>query len=695
MIESHVKTKEGKEPVKAYTVSEVELPILTFRRIQRNRKHVYFAADFATLDTETSHIDHNIGWVYQWAFKIKSTYVYGRTPEEIIELLQKIAEKYRLNDKKRLIIYIHNLPYDFQYLKHYLKQYDPFIKTLAIDNHSIISCDILGFRILCSYKLTNLSLNALSNNYSTKYVKAVGEIDYNVIRFQDTKLSYEDWYYMFSDVASQADGIEGYLRTMGYKYACDAPFTSTGFVRVDCRNESKKDENWHKQFIETQLSLPQYNLTRWAFQGGVCIANFMYAGQTVTGDIGHADFTSSYPCQQMTKYMPIGKPTWYGEIDDLDELEYLLEEYCCVFELTLYNVHIRPGVTAPCIPSSKCIGLVEPVRINGKIVFAKQLSIAVTELDYKWINKQYTCDNISISNMLTFERGMMPTWLRNRIMYYFKNKCELKGVDDLLYAKSKAFLNAIYGMTATQILRDEYEMDDDLIISPKLYENKEESEQHRIEKYYRSYNSFMPYQFAVYTTAWARNELFTMIEAVGYENFLYCDTDSVFYIKTPENEKRMEEYRQKTISLAKKFGAYVGDKYLGEPTPERPIKAFRALHSKCYAMEELNDEGEYQLQVVIAGISKKATFWENGKSYVTTNALELGSIDNLMDGFKFEKCGCTRCIYIEGEPVIEDIEGHKTSLSSAAIIEPIEKILSDTMYSIDNGYLINVAMQQI
>ena len=82
MIESHVKTKEGKEPVKAYSVSEVELPILTFRRIQRNRKHVYFAADFATLDTETSHIDHNIGWVYQWAFKIKNTYVYGRTPEE-------------------------------------------------------------------------------------------------------------------------------------------------------------------------------------------------------------------------------------------------------------------------------------------------------------------------------------------------------------------------------------------------------------------------------------------------------------------------------------------------------------------------------------------------------------------------------------------------------------------------------------
>ena len=34
----------------------------------------------------------------------------------------------------------------------------------------------------------------------------------------------------------------------------------------------------------------------------------------------------------------------------------------------------------------------------------------------------------------------------------------------------------------------------------------------------------------------------TMIECVGYENFIYCDTDSVFYIETPENAKNMQNY---------------------------------------------------------------------------------------------------------------------------------------------------------
>ena len=696
MIESHVKTKEGKEPIKAYSVDEVVLPMLTFKSIQRNHKIIKYASNFCTLDTETSHIGEDKAWIYQWAVRIKQTYIYGRTPEELIELIIKIAERYSLNDKKKIIIYIHNASYDIQYLKHYLKQYDPGMKLLAIDSHSIIICDILGFRILCSYKLTNMSLDALSSNYSSKYIKAVGEIDYNIIHYQDEKLGYKNWYYMFSDVAAQYDGIEGYLHTMGYQYACEAPFTSTGFVRVDCRKESKKDRSWRDIFTKTQLSLEQYNLCRWAFQGGVCIANFMYAGQTIRGKLGHKDFTSSYPCQQMTKYFPVGAPTWYGEIEDQEELNYLLSTYCCIFELTLTDVHIKEGVTAPCIPSSKCIGLVEPVRLNGKIVYAKQLSIACTELDYNWVCRQYDAEKIYISNMLIFERGLLPDWLKDRIMYYFKNKCELKGKDELLYNKSKAFLNAIYGMTATQIIRDEYELNDELILSHRTYEDVAEDNQKKIDKYYRSYNSFMPYQYAVYTTSWARHELFTMIEAAGYDNFLYCDTDSIFYISTEENEKRLAKYRDYTINLAKNCGAYVGNKYLGEPTNENPIRSFRALHSKCYAMEELNEKtGQYELKVVIAGIPKKSTKWIDGEPVIKTNAEELKDIDNLKDGFKFIHNGGTRCVYVEAEPVVENINGHVTSYASAAIIENIEKEISDTMYSIENGYFIKIAQEII
>ena len=697
MIESYVKTKEGREKITAYDVNEVSLPLLTFKDLQRNHKIVKYATDFAVLDTETSHSDLITGWIYQWAVKLKKTYIYGRTPEEFIELLIKMAERYKLSTNKRLIIYIHNSSYDLQYLKHYLRAYDPTAQFLAIDAHSILICDVLGFRIICSYKLTNLSLAALSENYSETYVKAVGEIDYNVIRYQDSTLNETDWFYMFSDVAAQHDGVTQYLKAMGYTYAFKAPFTSTGFVRTDCRKAALNDEKWRDEFVTSALNLEQYNLSRWAFMGGVCIASFLYSGQTIRSDkLRHKDFTSSYPARQMLDYFPEGAPSWYGDVDDRDELQELLDTYCCIFVLTLSEVHIKEGVTAPCIPSSKCVGLREPVRLNGKIVYAKELSIAVTELDYKWIAKQYTAEDMKVTKMMIFKRGKIPDWLKDEVYTYFKNKCTLKELNELLYNKSKAFLNAIYGMTATAILRPEYELNDDCEFKPKEYENKEKSDEGRLNKYYHSYNSFMPYQYACYTTAWARDALFTMIETVGYENFLYCDTDSVFYIETPENKIAMEEYAQHCRDRATAAGAFVDNKFLGEPTDEPPLRAFRALHAKCYAMEEYNKKtGDYDLKVVIAGIPKKSVKWVDGEPIEKTNSEELGTIDNLKDGFKFSHCGGTRCVYNEAPIRTEVINGHKISLASSAVIDNIEKEISDTMWSVEGINLLKVNMEQL
>lgn len=694
MIQSKVKTSEGYENIVAYRPEETRFPALAFGELQRNHKIVRFAKVYMCLDTETSHDGESCGWIYQWAVKFGDVYIYGRKPSEIIKLLETVRDYYHLTIDKRVICYIHNASYDLQYLKNYLYEYDKNTKFLAIDAHSILIADCLGFRFVCSYKLTNMSLAGLAKNYATKYRKAVGEIDYNIKHYQDEKLSDSDWFYMFSDVASQYDGIAGYLSMMGYDYAFQAPFTSTGFVRVNCRKASTQDPKWRNEFEAGRLSLDKYYLCRQAFMGGVCICSFLYSGQTVRSDkLRHKDFTSSYPARQFMDYAPTGNPENYGDVDDREELDFLLENYCCVFELHLKDVHIKPGITAPCIPSSKCITLKAPCRVNGKIVSAKELSICVCELDFKWIKRQYEASEMHVTNLIKFARGKMPEWLKNEIFEYFKNKCTLKNEDPILYAKSKAFLNSIYGMTATTIIREEYKMNPDHILEKKELEpeKKKKADEKAINKYYASYNSFMPYQYAIYTTAFARDALYTMIEAVGYDNFLYCDTDSVFYLETPENKKRMEEYTAFCRDRAEKAGAFVGDKFLGLPEDEPPIRAFRGLHSKCYAMEEYNNKtGEYELKVVIAGIPKKAIKWIDGKPVERTNADELGDIDNLADGFVFSHCGGTRCVYLEMPPEIRTIDGHKTELSSAAIIKNIDKKISENMWTQENGWMLNL-----
>ena len=210
MLNSYVKTKDGRQAIKAYTPDEMTLPVLTFKELQKNHKITKYATKYICLDTETSHATNACAWVYQWAAKLGGLYVYGRKPSEIIDFMRRVAEHYGLSTDKKILLYIHNMQYDVQYIKLFLRQYDPTAEFLAIDSHAIIQCDVLGFRILCSYKLTNLSLAALSDNYAETYVKAVGEIDYNIVRYQDTELTESDWFYMFSDVAAQDDGIKGY-----------------------------------------------------------------------------------------------------------------------------------------------------------------------------------------------------------------------------------------------------------------------------------------------------------------------------------------------------------------------------------------------------------------------------------------------------------------------------------------------------
>ena len=108
-------------------------------------------------------------------------------------------------------------------------------------------------------------------------------------------------------------------------------------------------------------------------------------------------------------------------------------------------------------------------------------------------------------------------------------------------------------------------------------------------------------------------------------------------------------------------------------------------------MEEWDDDkNDYELKVVIAGIPKKSIKWKDGNPVTMSNAEELGSIDKLEDGFVFKHNGGSRCVYSEREIEKMDINGHETSLASSAVIEPIEKRISDSMLSIDGTALIKL-----
>ena len=213
-------------------------------------------------------------------------------------------------------------------------------------------------------------------------------------------------------------------------------------------------------------------------------------------------------------------------------------------------------------------------------------------------------------------------------------------------------------MSATDIVRDIFTMDLDGEWNKEIATGEQITE--LLQKYYNSRNSFMPFQWGVYTTAHARHELMEMYYLVGKENFLYADTDSIFYLTNNDIENRIKENNTKWRTEAEEKGYFVSigsNKYYYHSFEDEKetITKFRTLHSKCYAY--VTDDKK--MHVTIAGVQKKG---RNGN----TRIKELGNIDELKHGKVFRDCGGTRCVYIEKNDIT----------NSCAIILNTEKTLS-------------------
>lgn len=662
--------------------------------------------DIVCLDTETSHNhDENspIGWLYQWAFTYKDLLVYGRKPSQLVEAFMKIIDVNNLyggdeKPKKKLVVYIHNLSYDYAYIKEWLREaFDTYTeRMLATARHKLITYEISGLYFKCSYRLSLKGLDSWSKGLGTKHKKLVGTIDYDVIRYQDSPLNKKDWKYMFYDVIVLDEAVRKQFAIYGDDVKT-VPLTSTGYPRRETKNEAEKDKKNRYRFIDSQLSDEVYGMCRKAFAGGLTHGNVSMEREVQEGCIRHRDFVSHYPSQQRCYSAPDSKFTSYFDYDETEREMSLLQlielgkRRCILATIRIENMELRQGVTLPYAQESKFnegkIGSIKILACNGRIVKMKGVSVVtVNEHDLKWLCKQYLF-GVKILKVQSASRGKFPQYLINVIDKYFimKSECkkivldlESKGIDSFRFPEyveaklnesiAKGMLNGIYGMSATDLVRsviyetlqgdwvDEYPAD----IAGELHE------------YYGKWGSFMAYQLGVWTTSNARNQLMDFVELVGYENFIYADTDSIFYHSTPEIEARIEARNQELRDEGDKKGWFVevdGKKvrYNQFTLEHEDIVRFKYLHSKCYAYEVKKDD-KISLKVTIAGVSKKGL--------KGTREKELGTLDEL-DEFKvFTDCGGTMTSHVFHEPTTEYVNGHLTEYASCDIIKGVTKTLN-------------------
>ena len=55
--------------------------------------------------------------MYVWQFGINGYCIVGRTWEEFTEMMETISDYLQLSEDRRLIVYVHNLAYEFQFIR--------------------------------------------------------------------------------------------------------------------------------------------------------------------------------------------------------------------------------------------------------------------------------------------------------------------------------------------------------------------------------------------------------------------------------------------------------------------------------------------------------------------------------------------------------------------------------------------------
>lgn len=642
-------------------------------------------------DTETSHTlinDIETGWIYQWCFDFYNQIIVGRKPTDFIKNLRIIYDYLDLSEDKILVCYAHNLSYDIVYLLQYLIEEFGEPKLLALKPHKILSVQFKGIEFRCSYLLSNMSLDVWSKKLDSPIKKLVGAIDYEKIVYQDSELTDVDWSYMVQDVLCLKETLKLEM-IHNQDTIATIPLTSTGYVRRDCREMVSHNSDYRKFFQKTKLDVDTYKMINASFGGGDVHGNRYFRGKLLSGNIGHYDFKSHYPSVQQLCYFPISKFALYYDYrlskTDMNMKKFLklCNRFCVVATIAFTNLKLKKGITAPVLSEHKLIGkyvtYLDDMRTvgtdNGRIINMIGIGqVTATELDFKWILKQYTFDEYAINKIYISDRGEFPVELKKVIYDYFGKKEGLEG--GILRDKSKNKLNAIYGMTATDIVRKEFEMDFDTFEFNEKSKKTDDYIEEKLEKYYKSRNSFMPYQFGTYTTAHARDILHTMIEKIGYNNFIYCDTDSIFCFVDENTIDIINQYNSDIIKKCMKDDALHvqnvkgGVSCFGVFEDEKDnIQQFKFLHAKCYAFT--NQDG---LHATIAGVARNNK--KIGEELVTIND-ELQNIDNLRIGFTFTECGSTRSKYNYSDITEKMINGHLTEYASSCVILPTSKELGN------------------
>lgn len=592
----------------------------------RGRQKVLYKDIICTFDIETTRIpDLDQSFMYIWQMCIGENVIVGRTWAEFKLLLSEF--KNHLLDNEKVVFFVHNLSYEFQFLAG-IYLFDPK-NVFLIDSRKVLKAVMYDhFEFRCSYLHSNMSLNQYTKKMGVKHGKLSGKkFDYSKIRTPYTELSSYEMAYCLDDVVGLREAIEEEMRRDNdtlYTF----PLTSTGYVRREIKQAMRGYS--YEALKNMQPDITLYNLLHDAFRGGNTHANRYYAG-ILLKNVHSTDRSSSYPDVMCNERFPMTAFKKIGKCTEAQIMDLISQDQALIMRIRMTEVDLIDQFwPVPYLAESKCIYGTDTIRDNGRIISSDIIETAITDVDLGIILSEYKFKTIEFYDVYSAKYGKLPRCFIDTIEKYYRNKTELKGVEgqEIYYDKSKALLNSLYGLCVQRVLRQ-----------PIIFDGKEYTEDPEYDEI-KAFNKaiahpFNTYAWGVWITALSRLRLEEGIRIV-FESprayFIYTDTDSIKYQGTID----LTAYNNTRIRDSKRSGAYAKDPkgkmhYMGVFEDEGTYDEFITFGAKKYAYSK-----DGHIGVTIAGVNKELGAKEIEK---------YGGMEALKEGFTFYDAGGTEAVY--------------------------------------------------
>ena len=600
----HLPCGDISAPVVEYNKNKLKLPkkppVFMTQPKGKHKKGYYRL--YCGFDIETTNVitpEAKKAFMYIWQFAIATdkdgVVVIGRTWDEFAELIETLNEYYETDETQKIIIWIANMGFEFQFMRSRLIWREDDFAFFAKEERKPLLATVGFVEFREALTISGGNLAQLAKDYTTTQ-KLVGDLDYSVQRNHKTKLSLTELQYCINDVVILSE----FSYFIFDKYIIPArrvPLTKTGLLRSEVKTELKRQckriDDYKRAIVTAFPSQNEYIMYfRYLFRGGYVHSNFTLTNQILRGCRAF-DITSSYPARMNLSYYPV-TPFLPEEFSTN-----ALKTKCCIMIVEFTNIRNRFFHS---IESGHKVIEGDGVKLdNGRVYKAARLRVMLTELDLMNYGKFYEWDEMRVISFKTAKRGKLPRFIRDVLNRHYIKEAALKaqGLNDTpQYAIVKSGVNSAFGLMVTRLSLDKVTFKNgEWMLDPVPLDYNKEVE-----------NQFLLPQWGIYVAAAARHELLNMVYEIEKQCgniVIYCDTDSIKCLNHPKLDGIIERYN---ANIAKQLqanaltdSAFSDLGFFDDEARGHVITRFKTLGAKRYLTEY---DGK-KIKATIAGLPKK------------------------------------------------------------------------------------------